>query len=235
MNTLFSNSCGWLVAGLLLGAAAARGHDVLQSNAFAQLKDGFIVVDVTMANRAAADLIKKDNPAAANFITPENFDQTAALLQAQSGALLNITAGGNAIAPSTGNVTLTPANDIEFKLVYPRPAAGPVQLTAPFIQKMQEGHVTTFTVVDDNNRVLGSGDLNANDKPSAEVVLSARLPPGILALATNALAVPTPLPMSAAAPMAAVPPPTVDSHLGLEAAAILAALALGDWLLRRKV
>ena len=218
-----------LTALLVLGAGAVRGHDPLQSYTDARLRGDYIVVNVTMANSAATELLKKDNAAGNSSITPENFEQTGALLKAHAGDLLNITAGGNTIAMRAGDVTLNSENDIEFKLVFPRPPSGTIKFEAPFIKELQEGHMTSYTIADDANKILDSGELSALDRPNTLVNVPGK--PGPASVATVSAA--PPVPAASAIPSAPPPPATFLAPV-LWGALALAGLAGAGWLLHRR-
>lgn len=208
---------------LVLGAAAVRGHDPLQSYTDARLRGDYIVVNVTMANSAATALLKQDNAAGNRSITPENFELTGAMLKAHAGDLLNITAGGNTIAMRAGDVTLNSENDIEFKLVYPRPAAGTIKFAAPFIKQMQEGHMTSYTIADDANKILDSGDLSAIDRPNTVVNVPGKPGSPPAATASSVPAGPVPVPA----------PPASATTLLIWGALTVAGLLGAGWLVRR--
>ncbi len=211
-----------IAALLLLGAAAVRGHDPLQSYTDARLRGDYIVVNVTMANSAATALLKQDN-AGDSSITPENFELTGAMLKAHAGDLLNITAGGNTIVMRAGDVTLNSENDIEFKLIFPRPSAGTIKFEAPFIKQMQEGHMTSYTFADDTNKILDSGDLSAIDRPNTLVNVPGK--PGSPPAVTDASAPAVPVPVHA--------PPASSATLLVWGALTVAGLLGAGWLVRR--
>jgi hydrogenase/urease accessory protein HupE len=88
---------------------------------------------------------------------PADFEETSAVFAACAPAIYEIIAGTNALAARTTNVVVTAEADVEFRLVYPRPPAGPVHFKAVYLDKLpREGYGAMLTVLDMVNRtVLG--------------------------------------------------------------------------------
>ncbi len=125
---------------LLAGAAmtlSARAHDPSESWTEAIVRADRLELLVTMAQANALKLI--DPATKIPQLTPANFAQHRARLIAAGSALFSITSLKERVVARSVAVELTEENDIAFKIVYPRPAAGLLIFDAVFLKKLGEG------------------------------------------------------------------------------------------------
>jgi len=157
----------------LLTVAAASAHDFLQSSTDLWLRPDSMEVDLVMARAIAVALL---NGAPANLITDDNFDDTYApkLQEVVAPGLLNFTLNGQPLQPLLTKVALSEETDIKFAYIYPRPPAGRLRLTTPFMKKMPAGFENSIGIKD-GTRVLGYADQRVNDPPW-EINLNAPVP-----------------------------------------------------------
>ena len=160
---------GWILLALAFAAAPANAHEPFQSYASVRLRASQLEVSLTMSMIAAERLL---DPRPTELLSPETFDVQAPRLRAGAAGLFQLTAGTSPLSPQSANVYLTEENDIEFRLVYPRPAGGRLNIVLSYLQKMSDDHHATLAVVDEAGANFGWEELTP-DAPGLIVVLPA--------------------------------------------------------------
>jgi len=140
--------------------ANAQAHDILQSNTDIWLRPDRMEVNLTMARAPSRELVDHPPPVP---VTEDNFEATYhSLLNKSAASLFEITLDGQPLQPISADAALLNETDIQFTLVYPRPASGKLQITASFIKKLDDGYVNTLAMNEDRN-VLGYGDQSTDN------------------------------------------------------------------------
>ncbi len=124
-----------VVAALL--AAPLRAHDPAESWTEAIVHPDQLELLVTMAQVTALKLIDPAGKIAQ--LTPENFAQHRARLVQAGAVLFTITSVKTQVAARRVDVQLTEENDVAFRIIFPRPAAGVLMFEATFIKKLGNG------------------------------------------------------------------------------------------------
>lgn len=127
-----------------------------------------------MAESTALRLI--DPHAKIVALVPENFATHRPRLAAEAGALYVLTAGRKPLAPRQIAVVLTDENDVAFKVIYPRPAAGRLHFHAAFLRKLGQGYGGILEASDTLGNHLGWEQLSS-ENPNVEIVIPAPAPP----------------------------------------------------------
>ena len=193
---------GGLWLGALFAAATVRAHDPFEITTTVRLDPTALVLDVTMA-RSTAMAIAAGVKEAPTF-DPADFEKHRARFVARAAALFVIASAGTPLAPPRAEVTLGRELDVEFHLVYPRPATSALRLTATHLTALGSGYGNVLTVHGDHGTLLGQQLLSA-ESPSLDVALAAA--PGASASSRN---------------------------FALPAVAVVLALIGGGWLWRRQ-
>jgi hypothetical protein len=181
--------CSLALVFCLLGARTACGHDPLASFADVWLGPQTMEVTITMARPAAFLLIKDQNPGVP-YVDVDTFPKARELLLAQAANLCQWTADGAKMTPGSLEVELTDENDVRFRMVFPRPAAGgPLRFEAAYLHKMMDGHVLTYAVWRENKTNLSNQEMRADENPALEV----KLPPVSASAAAPAATSPSPI------------------------------------------
>lgn len=152
-------------AGLL--AHPARAHDPFEITADARIRGDSLEISVTMA-RSTAMTIAAGGKLSPSF-DPEKFEQLRPQFAACAARLFDITAAGKPVAVREVRVELGRELDVEFHLVFPRPAKSPLRFHGALVTKLPQGYGATLTVVAPE-AMLGQKLLTAED-PSLEVGL----------------------------------------------------------------
>jgi len=110
-------------------------------------------------------LIQDEAPDAT--LEPDNFENVRPLLKSFASSLYEVSAGGRRLVALRSDVTLLEDN-LEFHLVYPRPAGGPLRLKAVYLQRVAPDFIAHLSAEDEDGRTLTNKILNAQ-APTAEV------------------------------------------------------------------
>ena len=132
-----------------------------------------IELTLTLARTCARDLLPEAEKRPA--ITPENFAECAPLLLAAAPELFQIAAAGNPLALTSAEVAISGDADITFKLVYPRPAAGPLRFFAYYVVQLIDGHIATLVITNAKGDDLGWSPLS-RDRPVFQIALPPATP-----------------------------------------------------------
>lgn len=159
----------WLAFGFL--ALTARAHDPYQAWTSAIVRDDHLELTVTMAASTAARLIEPE-PKSAPF-TRENFSAHRARATATGPKLCVLTAAKEVLASRKVEVVYSEEDDVIFKIIYPRPAPGKLQLHSVFLEKLGDGYGSILEVADTSGNHLGWDQLTA-DSSILEVTVPAK-------------------------------------------------------------
>jgi len=146
-------------------ADPARGHDVRVSWTAATLRPDSCELLVKMHAESVVGLIQEEAPGAT--FEPENFESLRPALDSFGRSLYELRAGGRALAATQTDVTVV-GDNLEFRLVYPRPPGEPLSLRAAFLSRVAPDYIAHVNVTDDAGRELSSHVLRP-DQPSAEI------------------------------------------------------------------
>ena len=140
----------WLLIFCLLGAAA-RAHDPFLSNTDVRLRPGQMEVKCSLACFSALLL---DNPHPTNalpVLDEDNFNDFVPTLKRAGEKMFEVTAGGTVLAASSVDLRLSSEGDaVDFTIIYPRPPAGPLRITAAYVKRLpDEGFATALEVFDE--------------------------------------------------------------------------------------
>jgi hypothetical protein len=155
---------------VVFGVARLRAHDIYTSWAEAVVHSDRLELTLTLARASAPRLLADGNTLPP--ITPENFAEFAPRLKATSPELFDITAAGKPLKLTSSEVKISGDADITFRLVYPRPAPGPLRFGVNYLFQLVDGHVGTLVVTDADGKDLGWSPVTV-DQPVFEI----RLPP----------------------------------------------------------
>jgi hypothetical protein len=141
----------WLLIFCLLGAAAARAHDAFLSNTDVWLHPDRMELKCSLASFTALLL---DNPHPTNalpVLDEDNFNDFVPMLKRAGEKMFEITAGGTVLAASSVDLRLSSEGDaMDFTIIYPRPPAGPLRITAAYVKRLpDEGFATALEVFDE--------------------------------------------------------------------------------------
>jgi hypothetical protein len=153
----------WLLIFCLLGAAAARAHDAFLSNTDVWLHPDRMELKCSLASFTALLL---DNPHPTNalpVLDEDNFNDFMPMLKRAGEKMFEITAGGTVLAASAVDVRLSSEGDaVDFTIIYPRPPAGPLRITAAYVKRLpDEGFATALEVFDEAQHQIAF-DANLN-------------------------------------------------------------------------
>jgi hypothetical protein len=162
-----------LTLGLVLALAArdAAAHDPFEITTLARLGSRGLDLRVTLAGSTAARTCLPGEAARAP-LAPATFEALRPRLEACARAFYRVSGGGVPMAPRAAAVALTPENDLEMTVDYPRPAAGPLRLEAAFLARLPDPTYGAVLTVLADGRLLGQQLLRA-DEPALEVPLPA--------------------------------------------------------------
>jgi hypothetical protein len=191
----------WLLIFCLLGAAAARAHDAFLSNTDVWLHPDRMELKCSLASFTALLL---DNPHPTNalpVLDEDNFNDFVPMLKRAGEKMFEITAGGTVLAASAVDLRLSSEGDaVDFTIIYPRPPAGPLRITAAYVKRLpDEGFATALEVFDEAQHQLAFDANLCMDNLSLDL----KAPPPAT--------VPPPKPDAAATPQAVAPLPATNT------------------------
>ncbi len=164
-SILFRRKALCVIALLAAFAGPARGHDLRASWTTAILRPDSCELLVKMHAESVVALIQEKAPGAS--FEPENFESLRPALESFAHGLYELRAGGRALAATETHVTAVEDN-LEFRLVYPRPAGEPLSLKADFLSRVAPDFIAHVNVTDDAGKQLSTHVLRP-DEPSAEI------------------------------------------------------------------
>lgn len=184
----FFSLCICIALAIFSATRFAYAHDAFASFSDVWLARDTMEMTITMARSAAFLLIKDDKPGV-DHIDTDTFAKARPKLLKQAANLSHLALAGKEIAPTETDVQMTDESDVQFRLVYPRPASGgKVHFDFPYLLKMVEGHGLTHAVWNENKTGLNTTELRVEEKTSTEVMLPAVAQAAVQAPATPASA-----------------------------------------------
>ncbi|MGB8297073.1 MAG: hypothetical protein WCG85_16715 [Polyangia bacterium] len=124
--------------------------------------------------------------------TPPNLAGSMPQAQKYAGEVLRLSAAGRLLAARETAADLRDAEGgIIFLAIFPRPAAGPLRIEAPYLRRLPTNHHATVLMFDESNKRMGVATLDAA-KTWVEMPLPALSPApvsGFLRYGLSALAV----------------------------------------------
>lgn len=176
---VFPSRClGLIVALLALSLAAAFGHDSTEITTKAYVRTNCLELRLTLAAQTAELLVAADGHSVTNLSTAADVAAARPWLADSAARLFRIFSSDKSLVAVETNVTKSVEDHIEVKLIYPRPAAGPLRFDAVQLAKLpaDEPYGALVTVVDlADNVFLGQQLLTARDR-SFEVNVPASPP-----------------------------------------------------------
>jgi hypothetical protein len=163
---------------LALPLTAAFGHDSTEITTKAYVRTNCLELRLTLAAQTAELLIAADGHSLTNLSTAADVAAARPWLADSVARLFRIFSSDKSLVAVETNVTKSVEDHIEVKLIFPRPAAGPLRFDAVQLAKLpaDEPYGALVTVVDlVVNVFLGQQLLTAHDR-SFEVNVPA-LPP----------------------------------------------------------
>ncbi len=148
-----------------LFGASALGHEVQTSWTVVRFGPDACELNVRMHGETVRALVQDEAPDAT--LEPENIDRIRPLLEAFANGLYEVSAGGRPLAPLRTDVTLVDDN-LEFRLVYPRTAEGPLRLKALYLSRVAPDFIANVSVEGAAGRPPVNRVLSARE-PSAEL------------------------------------------------------------------
>jgi hypothetical protein len=144
-----------IAALVLLLTGTARGHDPFEVTSEALLHADELEVRVTMARSLARKLSPKIPDDIS--IDADHFETLRPILKATAIGLYEVTSAGAVLPVREADAMLTVENDVEFRLVYSRPAVGELIFDAVFFKKLPpEGYGTTIIAFGETGAMLGN-------------------------------------------------------------------------------
>jgi hydrogenase/urease accessory protein HupE len=150
---------GWWA--LVLGAVA-WAHDPGLSTAQGRVTATTIELTVGFAPADAEQLLPPEARVAGKW-TQAEFVAAQPLLAGLAPEIMELRAGGAAVAPSTARVELAAGDALNFLLVYPRPPPGVVTLRAQKLGLLSPGHREFVLIVDERGATVEKKLLSAKD------------------------------------------------------------------------
>jgi hypothetical protein len=154
-------------------AGGVRAHDPGESWTNAVLQPDGLKVQITMAPVCATLLLGPSGKFSG--LTEENFPEFHDRLKALAGEFYVVTSGRAPLKPRAIEARMTEELDLEFTLVYPRPAAGRLHFHASFLGKLGSGFNGMIYLTDAARNDLGWDQLSA-EAPNFEVTIPAAPP-----------------------------------------------------------
>ena len=191
----------WLLIFCLLGAVAARAHDAFLSNTDVWLHPDRMELKCSLASFTALLL---DNPHPTNalpVLDEDNFNDFMPMLKRAGEKMFEITAGGTVLAASAVDLRLSSEGDaVDFTIIYPRPPAWPLRITAAYVKRLpDEGFATALEVFDEAQHQIAFDANLCVDNLSLDL----KAPPPAT--------VPPPKPDAPATPPAVAPSPATNT------------------------
>lgn len=141
----------WLAVGL---ASVLRAHDPGLSTAELKLRADALELTVSFAPGDVGALLPH-TAQARNRWSPTEFEDTRAALTDLAPSLWQLAAAGAGLTPREVHVELTKgADSVNFRLTYPRPAAGILKLRAARLSALPPGHREYFSALDERGALL---------------------------------------------------------------------------------
>ena len=154
-----------LIALLLAASGNALGHDVQASWTTVRFSPGSCELTVRVHAEAVRTLIQDTAPGAT--FEPENLDKVMPALKSFGKTLYEVSEGGRVLSATETDVSVVEDN-LVFRLVYPRPAAGPLRLKATHLSRVSAEFIAHVSVTDEAGKPVASHVLRSN-QPLVEI------------------------------------------------------------------
>lgn len=166
-----------LVLAFLAGcAASAFAHDPYEISADARLRGDRLELVLTMARSTASLAAARDETERRRF-EPEEFAQVRPRLEVAAKEFYLLRAGEKPLELRAVDLALTVENDVEFRLTFAAPPAGPLDFFARIFARLPaEPYGSTLIVLSAKGEQLGFKFINGDD-PALRVVVPAAAPP----------------------------------------------------------
>lgn len=172
MNMRFRKKAARTSLLLILFGGSALGHDLLLSWTTVTFRPDACELHVKIHAETVRSLIQDEAPEAT--FEPENFDAVRPFLKAFANDLYEVDAGDRRLVALQTDVTVVEDN-LEFRLVYPRPTEGPLRLKANYLSRVAPDFIAHVSVIDEAGRPLANKILKSAE-PSMEVALPSGAP-----------------------------------------------------------
>ena len=154
-----------IIALLLAASGVALGHDVQASWTTVRVSPGSCELTVRVHAEAVRTLIQETAPGAT--FEPENLDKVRPALKSFGETLYEVSEGGRVLPATETDVSVVEDN-LVFRLVYPRAAAGPLRLKATHLSRVSPDFIAHVSVNDEAGKPLASHVLRP-DQPLVEI------------------------------------------------------------------
>ncbi|MCX6955562.1 MAG: HupE/UreJ family protein [Verrucomicrobia bacterium] len=152
----------WVLAAALVTAVTGRAHDPGISTAQGQLLADALEITVGFAPADAEQLLPPEARVSGKW-TQAEFVAAQPLLAELAPRMLELKAGGVAVAPRETRVQLAAGDALNFFVVYPRPKPGVVTLRAVKLGELPPGHREFVFIVDERGSTIAKKLLSAKD------------------------------------------------------------------------
>ncbi len=171
---------GWrfllLWVGVLGGALGLWAHDPGLSTAQGVLKAATLEIVLGFAPTDAEQLLPPESRVSGKW-TQAEFVATQPLLAGLAPEMVELKAGGTTVTPREASVQLASGDALNFFLVFPRPAAGPVTLRVPKLGALPPGHREFLIITDEAGMSVAKKLLSAKED-GVEFIVGAAPAPG---------------------------------------------------------
>ena len=150
--------------------ATAFAHDPFEITTSGRLDGETLQLMVTMTRSTAMSLANGVKEGAS--FKPEDFPAVEAKLSAVAPSLYTITSNNKVLPLKTASVKLSVEEDVEFLLLYPRPAPGPMRFEASHIFKLPDGYGNAVNLGDTTPPSVLAFQLLTTDVPAVDVVVA---------------------------------------------------------------
>ena len=192
--------------------ATAFAHDPFEITTSGRLDAETMQLIVTMTRNTAMSLASGVKEGAS--FKPEDFSSVEPKLKAVAPSLYTITSNNQAVPLRTASVQLSVEEDVEFVLIYPRPAPGPMRFEASHIHKLPYGYGNAINLGDTVPPTVLAFKLLTSEDPAADVVVATPALAGATQPPATAEADPS-TPAAPTAPTPATSPSTFRTFLKL--------------------
>ena len=155
--------------GLTASDPSAHAHDPFEATVLCRLTNESFVVRITLASTTAVKLCASAGGERRRFV-PDEFELMRPVFESCARNLAVLAHGPEKLAPGAVDARLTPDDDIESDIVFPRPAAGPWRIDAAFLHTLGEGYGGSLVVLH-GNTVLGHKRVQSETGTDADFVV----------------------------------------------------------------
>ena len=145
--------CALIFLAAVTFISPARAHDPFEAFHSATLHPDRLELVITMAQATALKLI--DPTAKIPALTTDNWAAHRPRLVREAALLLILTSARKQLTVRAATIELTDENDLIFRVTYPRPAPGPLYLSAAYLRRLGDGYGGILEVNDSLDKNLG--------------------------------------------------------------------------------